>query len=278
MLEKRNNCLGVAGRKQKEQRNLLFLEHLQHRGLNDLEALSSAEAVSEHCWKLVMGVPYDTARENGPDYISTRRRSRSRRRKRDEACSNSRNTWLSIKHDARIRRRRLCLRSAYTHTLIMVGLLLLSMVSSTYATFINFENCLDRATIESDPLPLQFIPQHVWAVFDTEEDNNLNITVYGNVSGTATKERYPAPDDPQWSDPDETLGKIVDLSVDNNKYSTLITKLSVLSFTSHNKPSRFCNSVTQGECPLGPVFDANAYVKYTHIIDLFQLSTFTNSS
>lgn len=142
----------------------------------------------------------------------------------------------------------------------MIALLLISMVTSTRAAFINFENCLSRSTIEADPLPLQFIPQHVWAVFDTDVDNTLNITVYGNVSGTATDEPYPPPNDPRWSDPKETLGKIVDLSVDNNKYSTLLTKLNVLSFTPHESPSRFCNSLIQGDCPLGPVFYANAYV------------------
>lgn len=255
---------GNKGRKRdlgKQQRHGFLLGYLRHRGLKYLEALSSAEAVSKYLWKLVMGVSYDTAWENAPDDISTRRHGRSRRRKRDQTCSNSRGIWTSIKHDVWTRRRRrLYPGHIFTPTLIAVVLLFVSIVPSAHAVFVNFENCLDRRTIEADPLPLQFVPLHVWAVFDTEEDNNLNITVFGNVSGTATKEPYPAPDDPHWLDPEEELGKIVDLSKSNNKYSTLLAKLSVLSFTPHEKPSRFCNSVNQGECPLSPVFDANAYV------------------
>ncbi|KAK2756117.1 hypothetical protein FQN54_005525 [Arachnomyces sp. PD_36] len=132
------------------------------------------------------------------------------------------------------------------------------MATSAHAAFINFENCLPSSIVDSDPRILQFIPQHVWAAFDPDEGDNLNITVYGNVSGTATDEPYPAPRDPRWSNPEETLGKIVDLSVENNKYSTLLTKLNVLSFTPYEKPTRFCDSVIQGECPLAPVFYVNA--------------------
>lgn len=258
----RYSCLGVVddGRRRKGfTTTSLLLGNLQHRGLNGFEALSSPEAVSKVSdWMLAMGTSGDIAWKEGPDYMSTRWRGRSRRRKRSQSNSRSRDRWISREVGARARRRGIGLACTYGSILTVVTLLLASMATSARAAFINFENCLGQPTTEADPLPLQFIPHHVWAVYDTEDNNNLNITVYGNVSGTATKEPYPPPDDPRWSDPEENLGKIEDLSEDNNKYSTLLTKLNVLSFTPYQTPSRFCDSVVQGECPLAPVFFANA--------------------
>jgi ML-like domain len=128
------------------------------------------------------------------------------------------------------------------------------------AVFVNFANCLDQRIVQSTPLELQFVPLFVSAKFDpSTSPYPLNLTVYGNVSGLATVQAYPAPNDPQWQNPNDTVGKIVDMSQTNDKFTTLFTSLNVLTFTSYHAPaSRFCGWVTQGRCPLGPVFYANA--------------------
>lgn len=141
-------------------------------------------------------------------------------------------------------------------------MVLLSLVSSTSAVFLDFDNCLDPSIINSSPLQLQFIPFDVAVTFDLMGSlHPLNITVYGNVSGTADqRSSYPSPNDPQWANPNDTVGKIVDLSVENNKYSTLLKSVEVVNFTPYSDASRFCTSLVQGDCPLGPVFDGNAWV------------------
>ena len=148
-------------------------------------------------------------------------------------------------------------------TALSTLLLASTAASSVNATFIPFTNCLDDPILNSDPLQLQFIPLMVDASIDSSPASarHLDVTVYGNVSGLATQEPYPAPDDPQWDDPNSSIGKIVDLNEANNKYSTLFAKLNALSFTPYiADPARFCQSVTQGECPLGPVFNVDGYV------------------
>ncbi|OGM41725.1 integral membrane protein [Aspergillus bombycis] len=139
-------------------------------------------------------------------------------------------------------------------------LLLVMLVSPTYAALVNFDNCLPAPTIASNPQKLQFVPLDVSVKFDlTNSLHNLNITVYGNVSGTVDQSSsYPSPDDPQWANQNATVGKIVDLDTANNRYSTLITTVDVVSFSPYSGPTRFCDSIIQGECPLGPVFYANA--------------------
>uniref|UniRef100_A0A093VKN4 Putative membrane protein n=1 Tax=Talaromyces marneffei PM1 TaxID=1077442 RepID=A0A093VKN4_TALMA len=42
-----------------------------------------------------------------------------------------------------------------------------------------------------------------------------------------------------------------------NTYTTLFTTLDVLTFTPYEHPTEFCQNVTQGTCPLGPVFNVN---------------------
>jgi hypothetical protein len=142
---------------------------------------------------------------------------------------------------------------------MFLPLLLASAVSFANAAFIPFKNCLDDSIINSDPLRLQFVPLLVSAALDSSSETpNVTITVYGNVTGLATPGPYPPPDDPQWSDPNSTVGKIVYVDEENQKFTTLFARLNLLSFTPHARPAiAFCDSVTQGECPLGPVFNAN---------------------
>ncbi|PYI32866.1 hypothetical protein BP00DRAFT_144881 [Aspergillus indologenus CBS 114.80] len=151
----------------------------------------------------------------------------------------------------------------------IVLVLLMSCVSPTFAALLNFDNCLNAAVIQSNPKQLQFVPLDVSVAFDLHDSlNPLNITVYGNVSGTANGETYPSPDSPDWSNPNDTVGKIVDYDAASNKLSTLLSEINVLSWNPYNHASKFCDSVTQGDCPLGPVF-------YTNASDLSALRAFS---
>lgn len=139
--------------------------------------------------------------------------------------------------------------------------LLSFLTGCSNAAFINFDNCLE-ASILHDPSQLQFVPLFFSVVYDTAPGPNpLNITIYGNITGATQGETAPSPGSPQWSNSSNTAGKIVNI-VDNNgneKYTTLFTELDVLSFTPYEQPTEFCATVTQGSCPLGPVFDVNSY-------------------
>ena len=156
------------------------------------------------------------------------------------------------------RRRQASLLSTRILHILWLNVILAMMVAPAAAAYVKFENCLSPNIVNSDPLQLQFIPKFFFASFNTTApSHNLNVTVYGNVSGIATKVPYPAPDDRQWDNPNATVGKIVDLSESNNKYSTLFAKFNVLSYTPYDAtPSRFCNSIIHGRCPLGPSFNA----------------------
>ena len=171
--------------------------------------------------------------------------------------------WLErkLRHCVSSRLRRTRSRSGVSFgTLLGFALFALTFVARpANATFVNFDNCLSPGYINSNPQELQFTPLHVWATFNTTAaSHGLNVTIYGNVSGLTTDQPYPLPDDPQWQNSSDTLGKIVDLSESNNKYSTLHSKVNVLSFTPWEaRPSRFCNSTIHQDCPLGPVFYVN---------------------
>ncbi|KAJ5929823.1 hypothetical protein N7454_006773 [Penicillium verhagenii] len=152
-------------------------------------------------------------------------------------------------------------RDAYTWTSgwWIALVFLISLASPTAAALLNFQNCLGKAVLDSSPLTLQYVPLDVGVWFNLSDPlHPLNVTVYGNVSGTADQTTdYPSEDDASWNNPNVTEGKIVDLDASNEKYSTLLTDLEVLSFSPFTNASRFCQSVVQGECPLGPVFHYN---------------------
>ncbi|KAL1958801.1 hypothetical protein VTO42DRAFT_3638 [Malbranchea cinnamomea] len=143
---------------------------------------------------------------------------------------------------------------------MLTAALFASTFLTVHAAFVPFRNCLPKSITASDPLQLQFVPLLVSATIDnSNEVKKLDITVYGNVSGTANGQGdYPPPDDPRWQDENETLGKITDVNADGSVYTTLFANLNALTFTPYiEPPTRFCESLTQGTCPLGPVFDAN---------------------
>jgi hypothetical protein len=136
---------------------------------------------------------------------------------------------------------------------------LATLASPAAAVVLDFDNCLSKNILESVPLQLQFVPTNVSVEFNlTDPLHPLNVTVYGNVSGTVSRTAdYPAPDSSDWTNPNWTDGKIEDISTSNNKYSTIFTELNVLSFTPFNNASRFRDLVTQGTFPLAPVFNYN---------------------
>ena len=148
----------------------------------------------------------------------------------------------------------------------LLELALLSMIlfiNRASAVFINFENCLDPGIVNSNnPVQLQFVPLFVWATFNTSSDShNLNVTVYGNVTGIATQQPIPLYNDPQWTNPNETLGKIPDIAgpADDQKYTTFETSFHVLDYTPYNPDAtRFCNSSSLLPCPLAPAFNVTA--------------------
>ncbi|KAL4943469.1 hypothetical protein BDV06DRAFT_137430 [Aspergillus oleicola] len=141
----------------------------------------------------------------------------------------------------------------------VVMVVMMAFLSSAYGASLEFDNCLDASIVDTNPQQLQFVPLAVAASLNmTSPLYPLDIVVYGNVSGTADRsDDYPSPSDPQWDNRNATTGKIIDLDIDNNNYSTLITSIQVASFTPYSEASRFCDSVTQGDCPLGPVFYKN---------------------
>lgn len=138
--------------------------------------------------------------------------------------------------------------------------LLLLFCGPAGAVFIPFENCLPFNIQNSkNPRILQFEPFHFWASFSRNDSgHNLNVTAYGNITGVASNESYPSWDSPSWSNASDPLGKIVDLSPTNNKYSTLFATFNVLSYTQHDAaPSRFCGSTVGKSCPLVPAFNVS---------------------
>lgn len=179
-----------------------------------------------------------------------------------DATKCSRRGGLSVSQGRRWRdtsKRRRRLRQPWSWGWWIALVCLVSWMSPASAVLLDFDNCLSTAILESDPVQLQYVPLDVAVKFNLNDPlHPLTVTVYGNVSGTADRRsNYPSIDDPSWSNENSTVGKIVDLDSFNNKYSTLLTSFNVLSFSAFSHASRFCESVTQGECPLGPVFHYN---------------------
>lgn len=137
--------------------------------------------------------------------------------------------------------RRPATRGRSIHWILVTLYTIVFLTRSTNAAFIEFENCLET-NILNDPSQLQFVPRYFHVVYDTAPGPNpLDIVIYGNVTGN---------------------GEIVNI-VDNDgneTYTTLFTTLDVLSFTPYDHASQFCQNVTQGSCPLGPVYSVNGYV------------------
>jgi hypothetical protein len=145
-----------------------------------------------------------------------------------------------------------------------ICLLALSLPTATNGAFINFGNCLSDNTINSDPRRLQWVPLFLDARFDTDNPSHgLNLTLYGNVTGQTVQGDYPPPDDPGWTNPNVTFGKIQNVG-NANRFSTLISDFKLLSYDAYDAPAQqFCDTLINASCPLGPYFDANSSDPYT---------------
>jgi hypothetical protein len=144
-------------------------------------------------------------------------------------------------------------------TLTLCLFFIANLLPLSSAVFINFENCLSRGYRENtNPVRLQFVPLHVWAVFNsTAPSHNLNVTVYGNVTGQNEPGDYPGMDDPQWDNPNSTFGKIIDISQNNGdpKYTTLFANFKVVTYSAYSPDAQqFCQTTVNTSCPIAPNF------------------------
>lgn len=149
----------------------------------------------------------------------------------------------------------------YTSSIIIASLML--FLNTVSAHFIPFDNCLGPSLI-SNPSLLQFVPLFVWAAFNsTDASHNLNITVYGNVTGNAYKgQTNPGPSSQLWDDPKNTTGKIPDLPSADAAYTTFTTRFDVVDHTTYSpNASRFCNTSAITPCPWAPIFEFNGNSK-----------------
>jgi hypothetical protein len=141
---------------------------------------------------------------------------------------------------------------------ILLSLVFLTTLSSTVqAAYISgWSNCL-ASSIQTNDVQLQWHPLAVWADFNTSlSAYDLNITVFGNVTGKQFQVPLPPPNDTYWTDPQATNGKIVDKNNQTGFESTLFANINVLDYTTFtSQPLRFCNTSVHGECPISPVFN-----------------------
>ena len=150
-------------------------------------------------------------------------------------------------------------RSAFIHLGLLISIFA-SLCQLSTCHKIPFRNCLSEDIVGSqDPKRLQFEPLFFDAVFNsTSRSHRLNITVLGNIAGVGRIVPYPGSTDPQWGDPNKTVGKIPDSAGDfgNEKYTTFTTEFNVLDYTLWNPDAtRFCNTSALTPCPWAPVFN-----------------------
>nr|POE62980.1 putative membrane protein [Quercus suber] len=154
------------------------------------------------------------------------------------------------------------LRDGAQQVLFLLALLQLFVAHGPLvaAVFIPFDNCIPEGIAHSSPLQLQFTPLYFDAKFDTARaSHNLDITIYGNVSGQQVTGDYPPPDSPQWDDPTNTFGKIANTT---GNITTLSTNFKVLDYEAWTAATVFCDTLVNGTCPLGPSFTQNASNPY----------------
>ncbi|KAF4981400.1 hypothetical protein FZEAL_2782 [Fusarium zealandicum] len=152
--------------------------------------------------------------------------------------------------------------SRLSTNLIFTLFLAFYAISPAHAVRVPVSNCLDDSYRLHDPLNLQWVPLYAEAVFDTKNDShNLRFTVWGNVTGSRTLKELPPANDSYWKDDNKTNGKIIQVPFDNNVAITFIPKAGWLTYWPYTgKKMDFCESVvTNGTCPLSPVFEQVDY-------------------
>ncbi|KAG9248509.1 integral membrane protein-like protein [Calycina marina] len=148
---------------------------------------------------------------------------------------------------------------------MMTNLLMLCLwVDLASAVLLNFDNCLPDSYLNSDPLLLQFVPEYLDAVFPSSDpDHNLNITVWGNVTGSGPNPPFyllPTANDTYWTtNSTASGGKIANIAKDGFlKATTLFNKVNVLTYEPWDSTENFCGTLLNRECPISPVFNPNS--------------------
>jgi hypothetical protein len=159
------------------------------------------------------------------------------------------------------RRWRPAMASTVFRSTVVLSLVLALLVSPSRAAWVNYRNCLSADIINDaagGQRHLQFEPWGVWVDFNRTVNKGLNMTVYGNVTGQTTVEPLPAWNDTAyWQNPNQTRdGKIIDMDPTTNIYTTLFARFQVLSYVPWEASGgvRFCDTLINAQCPLGPVF------------------------
>jgi hypothetical protein len=137
----------------------------------------------------------------------------------------------------------------------------------TSAVFVKFENCLSEGVQTNSPLQLQFVPMFMDAKFNTTNpENALQVTVWGNVTGSGTDQLVVLPplNDPYWDSNQANLGGKIqdepDPTAASPKLTTLTNKVNVLTYEPWSQAVDFCAQLINVTCPLAPRFFANGSV------------------
>lgn len=137
--------------------------------------------------------------------------------------------------------------------ILLVGLiqLLLTIVNPSSAALVNVQNCLSPDIINNNNnKTLQFIPMIAKAVLNaTSSSHNLNVTVYGNITGSLNNNLNFLPNNTNQNDgdiPDDFPGAV---SLRTTLKATFQVLAYILSIAS---PKPFCESTVNGKCPLAP--------------------------
>lgn len=145
--------------------------------------------------------------------------------------------------------------------LLVAAILLNCLIIPASAVSIPYQDCLPDNYRSSGSL--QFKPLRVNAVFNsTDPSHNLNVTVWGNVTGSLPLQADPLPlgsNTSYWDNPNNTIGKIVDVPEPTgpNVKTSFFRKVNVLTYQPYLADVvDFCDTVVNGTCPLGPVFAA----------------------
>ncbi|KAL7788646.1 hypothetical protein V8C37DRAFT_404350 [Trichoderma ceciliae] len=173
-----------------------------------------------------------------------------------EGCGVSAQEGCVIQARTRWCRRNRTFALAARPALLALLLLVLAVATPAAAVQLEFDNCLPDSYRLNKPPLLQWVPLYVDAVFDTKTpNNNLQVIVWGNVTGSQTLGALPPPNDPYWTDPSQTNGKIDETPYSDTLATTLIRRVNVLTYEPLNDRSNFCSdSLVNGTCPLAPTF------------------------
>ncbi|PTB78103.1 hypothetical protein M440DRAFT_1420269 [Trichoderma longibrachiatum ATCC 18648] len=177
-------------------------------------------------------------------------------RARTTRCGNQSSSNDSRSSNRLSNRGRIFAWAARPAWLVLTLLALVLVATPAAAVQFEFDNCLpDSYRLHKPPL-LQWEPLYVDAVFDTKTPNhNLQVIVWGNVTGSQNLSPLPPPNDPYWTNPDDTNGKIEQTPYSDTLATTLVSRVNVLTYEPWNDRSDFCAaSLVNGTCPLAPTF------------------------